>query len=163
MGRLNHEKMYEQIQEELKMYRRYRFPTPYREADRLQREMNRLFDEYYPNRIRRAPTYPAMNIWSSDEGLCITAEVPGVGNEDIDISVVGDTLTLTGTRKPDEIDENTRFHRQERGYGSFARSIQLPFLVNVNKVDATFHNGVLSIILPRAEEDKPRKIAVKSA
>jgi len=104
-----------------------------------------------------------MNVWSNDEGLFITAEVPGVSNEDIDISVIGDTLTLTGNRKPDEIDENTRYHRQERGYGNFSRSVQLPFPVNVSKVDATFHNGVLSIALPRAEEDKPRKIAVKSA
>jgi HSP20 family protein len=145
------------------MYRRYRYPTPWREVDRLQREMNRLFEDYYPARIRRAPTYPAMNVWSNDEGLFITAEVPGVSNEDIDISVVGDTLTLTGNRKPDEIDENTRYHRQERGYGNFSRSVQLPFPVDVSKVDATFHNGVLSITLPRAEEDKPRKIAVKSA
>lgn len=145
------------------MYRRYRFSTPWQELNRLQREMNRLFDENYPSRVRHAPSFPAMNVWTSDEGLVVTAEVPGVKPEDMDISVVGDTLTLTGARKPDELKEGARYHRQERGYGNFTRSFQLPFPVNVGKVDATFRDGVLNISLPRAEEDKPRKIKVKSA
>jgi len=145
------------------MYRRYRIPTVWHDMDRLQSEMNRLFEVYYPNRVRHAPAYPALNVWTSDEGLNVTAEVPGVRPEDIDISVVGDTLTLIGTRKPDELDENARYHRQERGYGDFTRSLQLPFSVDVNKVEATFHNGVLMIAMPRTEEDKPRKITVKSA
>ena len=145
------------------MYRRYRVPSVWREMDRLQREMNRLFDDYYPARMRRAPGYPAMNVWASDEGLLITAEVPGVKPGEIDVSVVGDTLTLSGDRKPDELDEGARYHRQERGYGNFTRSIQLPFPVDVKKVEAAFKNGVLNISLPRAEEDKPKKIAVKAA
>jgi HSP20 family protein len=145
------------------MYRRYGFLSPWRDMDRLQREMNRLFEDYYPARVRRAPSFPAMNVWSNEEGMIITAEVPGVSPEDIDISVVGDTLTLNGVRKADELGESARYHRQERGYGSFTRSLQLPFTVEVGKVEATFNNGVLKIQLPRAEEDKPRKIAVKSA
>jgi HSP20 family protein len=144
------------------MYRRYRVPYVYREMDRLQREMNRLFEETYPTRARRATGYPAMNVWTNDEGLIITTEVPGVKPQDIDVSVVGDTLTLSGSRKPDEIKEDSRYHRQERGYGDFTRSIQLPFPVNVKKVEATFQNGVLNISMPRAEEDKPKKITVKT-
>lgn len=131
--------------------------------DRMQREMNRLFDTYYPVRLRTAPSFPAMNVWSSEEGLILTAEVPGIRPEDIDVSVVGETLNLTGARKPEELKEGTRYHRQERGYGKFSRTIQLPFPVDVNKVEATFKNGLLHISLPRAEADKPRKIAVKSA
>jgi len=130
--------------------------------DRMQREMNRLFDTYYPVRLRTAPSFPAMNVWSSEEGLILTAEVPGIRPEDIDVSVVGETLNLTGARKPEELKEGTRYHRQERGYGKFSRTIQLPFPVDVNKVEATFKNGLLHISLPRAEADKPRKIAVKS-
>jgi len=145
------------------MYRRYRIPTVYRDMDRMQREMNRLFDSYYPGRLRTAPGYPAMNIWSSEDGLNVTAEMPGVSVEDIDISVVGETLTVSGVREADETNGNSRYHRRERGYGRFNRSIQLPFPVDVNKVQAGFTNGILSIELPRAEEDKPRKIAVKSA
>ena len=145
------------------MYRRYRVPTVWRDMDRMQREMNRLFDTYYPVRLRTAPSFPAMNVWSSEEGLILTAEVPGIRPEDIDVSVVGETLNLTGARKPEELKEGTRYHRQERGYGKFSRTIQLPFPVDVNKVEATFKNGLLHISLPRAEADKPRKIAVKSA
>lgn len=145
------------------MYRRYRIPSAWSEVDRLQREMNRLFENYYPARTHAAPSYPALNVWTSNEGLMLTAEVPGVHPEDIDISVVGETLTLSGSRKPDELKEGARYHRQERGYGNFSRSIQLPFPVSVNKVEASFKDGVLNVAMPRAEEDKPRKIVVKSS
>lgn len=145
------------------MYRRYRVPSVWRDLDHLQREMNRLFEDSYRTRSRIAPAYPALNVWTSGDGLNVTAEVPGVRPEDLDISVVGETLTLSGVRKPDDLNESARYHRQERGYGNFTRSIQLPFPVDVSKVEAAFHNGVLTVSLPRAEEDKPRKIAVKSA
>lgn len=144
------------------MYRRFRIPTVWRDVDRLQREMYRLFEENNPARLRRAPGFPALNVWANEESLKITAEVPGVIPEDIDINVVGETLTLTGVRKPDELNEGARYHRQERGYGTFTRSIQLPFAVDVNQVEATFKDGVLNISLPRAEEDKPRKIIVQN-
>jgi HSP20 family protein len=146
------------------MYRRYRVVNPWREMDHLQRDLNRLFEDYSPaNRVRRAPAYPALNVWNNEEGLIVTAEVPGLRSEDIEINVVGDTLTLSGVRKPDEMTETGRYHRQERGNGSFHRSVQLPYPIDVAKVDATFRNGVLNVKLPRAEELKPRKIKVKSS
>ena len=149
------------------MYRRYRVPSMWREMDRLQREMNRLFEDYSPMRARSAPSYPALNVWSNEEGLLVTAEVPGVSPEDIEVNVIGETLTLSGVRKPEELPaglkEGVRYHRQERGYGKFSRTLQLPFPVSVPKIEATFKHGVLNVRLPRAEEDKPRKIAVKSA
>jgi HSP20 family protein len=145
------------------MYRRYRIPTAWREVDRLQQEMNRLFENYTPARVRSAAGYPAMNVWGSEEGLKVTAELPGLSSDDLDISVVGQTLTVNGLRKRDEVPEDARYHRQERGFGKFSRSIQLPYIVDVKQVEATFKDGVLHIDLPRAEEDKPRKIAVKVA
>jgi HSP20 family protein len=145
------------------MYRRYRVVNPWREMNRLQRDMTRLFEDYYPNtRVRRAPSYPALNVWNNEDGLIVTAEVPGISSEDIEITVVGDTLTLSGTRKPDEMTEDGRYHRQERGYGNFHRSVEMPYPINISKVDATFQNGILNVKLPRAEEVKPRKIKVKS-
>lgn len=144
------------------MYRRYRLPTVWREMERLQNEMNRLFDSYTPAHRRGALSYPALNIWSNKDGLMVTAEVPGIGPEEMDIHVAGDTLTLSGERKPEVTGEDVRYHRQERGFGSFNRAIQLPYNIDVNKVEATFRNGVLQIALPRAEEDKPRKITVKA-
>jgi HSP20 family protein len=104
-----------------------------------------------------------VNIWSNEEGLVISAEVPGISAEDIDISVVGETLTLSGARKREELGEDARYHRHERGNGKFSRVIELPFPVDVNNVQATFKNGVLNISMPRAEADKPRKIVVKGA
>jgi len=145
------------------MYRRfYRINPVWREMDRLQREMERMFDSNNGH-LRPAPGYPAMNVLSSQDGLAITAEVPGIDPDDIDISVVGETLTLSGERQPEELPESVQYHRQERGYGKFTRSIQLPYAVDTSKVEATFKNGVVHISLPRAEADKPRKITVTVA
>lgn len=145
------------------MYRRYRLSPMWREMDRWQREMGRLFDEFSPRRLRVAPAYPALNVWSNDVALLVTAELPGVSTEDIEVSVVGETLTLSGVRKPDELKNGARYHRQERGYGRFSRTLQLPFPVKVEDIEASFKNGALHIYMPRAEEDRPRKIAVKTA
>ena len=93
----------------------------------------------------------------------ITAEMPGVHPEDINIDVIADALSISGERKPDEVAKDANYHRRERSYGSFSRTIQLPFMVDTNKVEANFKNGVLMINLPRAEADKPKKITVKSS
>jgi HSP20 family protein len=130
--------------------------------ERLRREMNRLFDGTSVGPARAAAGYPAMNVWASEGGLIVTAEVPGVSIEDLDINVVNETLTLSGRREPEEVAEEARYHRHERGYGRFTRTIQLPFRVDSAKVDATLTNGVLRIELPRVEEEKPRKITVKA-
>jgi len=144
------------------MYRIIRKPSIWQEMDQLQREMNRLFDSTNRGKVFSAPSYPAINIWTNDDGQLITAEMPGVHPEEISIDVIADALSISGERKPDEVAKNANYHRQERGYGSFSRTIQLPFMVDTNKVEANFKNGVLMISLPRAEADKPRKITVKS-
>jgi HSP20 family protein len=132
----------------------------WREMDRLQGEMNRLFDSTFSRRYRNAPSFPAVNVWANEDGLVVTAEVPGIDTEDIDIVVVGETMTISGSRAMDELNEGTRYHRQERGYGDFTRTVKLPFLVDSDKVDASFNDGVLSINLPRKDEDKPKKITI---
>jgi HSP20 family protein len=131
----------------------------------MQREMDRLFNTFYGNRSRlqAAPSFPAMNVWTNQDGAVLTAELPGINPEDIDISVVGETLTLTGARQPEELPEGEKYHRRERGYGKFTRTFQLPFPVEADKVNAVFEKGVLHISLPRAEADKPRKISIKTA
>ena len=143
---------------------RYSYAPPWREMERLQREMNRLFaDSFSLAGGRTAPQYPAINVWTNEDGAVITAELPGVNIEDIDISVVGDTLTLNGTRQPDKLEEGEKYHRRERNYGNFNRTFQLPFHVEADKVEAIFEKGVLHLSLPRAEVDKPKKITVKTA
>jgi HSP20 family protein len=88
--------------------------------------------------------------------------MPGVNPNNIDIDVTGDALSISGERKPDEVAAEARYHRRERTYGSFSRTVQLPFMVDTSKVEANFKNGVLMINLPRAEADKPKKITIKS-
>jgi HSP20 family protein len=136
--------------------------SPRREMERLRREMNRMFSAW-PTRSpwRDAPSFPAINVWTDDDNSVVTAELPGVTLNDLEIAVEDDTLTLRGNRQPDELEEGVVYHRQERRYGSFNRSLRLPFRVDAQKVEATLLNGVLTISLPRAELDKPKKITVK--
>jgi HSP20 family protein len=142
---------------------RYGLANPWQEIDHVQREMNRLFSSLYSSpRTQMTPSFPAMNVWTNPDGAVITAELPGVNPEDIDISVVGETLTLTGSRPQEELKEGEKYHRRERAYGRFTRTFQLPFLVEADKVEAVFDKGVLHISLPRAEADKPKKIAIKA-
>jgi HSP20 family protein len=130
--------------------------------DQLQREMNRLFNATSTGRVINSPSYPAINIWTNEDGQLISAEMPGIHPDDIDIDVTGDALSISGERKPDEVAKEARYHRRERNYGTFSRTIQLPFMVDTNKVEANFKNGVLLITLPRAEADKPKKITIKN-
>ena len=138
--------------------------NPWREIEQMQNDMDRLF-----NRIARydrpavAPEFPAINVWANEEGLVVTAELPGVNPNDIDISVVNETLTLSGMRQPDTLEEGDKYHRRERRHGKFSRTFQLPFAIEADNVEAVFENGVLHVSLPRAEAEKPKKIAVKAA
>jgi len=133
---------------------------PFRELRHIQDEMNRFFDwTWRPG----ATEYPTLNVWSNEDDVVVQAEVPGFAPEDIDVSVVQNTLTLRGSRKPEELKEGETYHRRERWTGKFVRSLELPFEVDSGKVEAEYKNGILSIKLPRAEEHKPKKIAVKAS
>lgn len=134
----------------------------YREMERLRRDMDRLFADW-PARSgwTVSRSYPAMNVWTDENAAVVTAELPGVAPEDIEISVENDTLTVRGTRKQEDL-EGVTFHRRERRFGSFKRSFRLPFQVEAAKVIAEFNDGVLNIKLPRAEADKPRKITISA-
>jgi HSP20 family protein len=133
--------------------------------EKLHRNVNRLFyDSFSQAGGRVGPaSYPVMNVWSNEDGAVVTAELPGVEAEDIEISVVGDTLTLSGNRPADELEDGEKFHRRERGYGKFNRSFKLPFRIETDQIEASFDKGVLHISVPRSEADKPKKIDVKSA
>ncbi len=132
---------------------------PALEVGRLQDEMNRLF----LGATGAIHEYPPVNLFSNADGVLVTTELPGVKPEELDISVNGDLLTLKGARVEEKIGEQDVWHRRERFSGKFTRTVQLPFRVDPNAVAATFSKGVLSISLPRAEEDKPKKISIKAA
>jgi len=143
-------------------YRRISSPSHWDEMERLQREMNRLFNDFTPGHSRSALEFPAVNLWSNEEGAVLTAELPGIDPADIEISVTGNTFTLSGKRSAPQAAENAVYHRQERGYGQFVRSLELPFAIDSAKIEAVYEKGVLQVNLPRAEADKPKKITVKS-
>lgn len=133
---------------------------PFREVMRLRNEMNRLFSGFtYPFE----EVYPAVNIWLNEEGAIVTAELPGIDIEKLDISILNDTVTISGTREEEEKKGRESYHRKERMAGKFSRTLQLPFKINGEKVEARYEKGMLKLILPREESEKPKKIAIKSS
>jgi HSP20 family protein len=133
--------------------------NPWRTLHRLEREMDRAFGSA---RSPRAAAFPPVNIYTSADGATVTAELPGVKPEDIDLSVVGQSLILRGERKPDDAGDSQTWHRNERAFGQFSRSIDLPFRVDGESVKASCRDGVLEVRLERSEADKPRKITVQA-
>ncbi len=107
--------------------------------------------------------YPLMNVWSSQDGLIIDAELPGVHPDDVEISVLGDELTLRGRINTFPFREGETLHRQERPSGNFNRSLQLPFRADTTRVNAAFKDGILRVNIPRSEEEKPKKIMIEAA
>lgn len=131
----------------------------WQEMSRLQEEMNKLFSRASQP---AATSFPPINLWVSQESAVVTAEMPGVSSEDLDISVVGDTLTVQGSRKAQELGKGEGYHRRERGSGRFMRAIQLPFRAESDEVSASYRNGVLNVTIPRAHADRPRKVQIKN-
>lgn len=129
------------------------------EFRRLQKEMKRLLNGVGFN----AESFPAANLFASNDQVVVHAEIPGMKAEEININVEADLLTIEGERKPEEMAEETLCHRRERSFGKFVRSFKLPFDVNPDNVKASYQDGILSVSLPRSQESKPKKIAVATA
>jgi HSP20 family protein len=141
------------------IWRMKRFADSVPEIIDLQREINRLFSN-----VGQSATldYPAINVWEKNDSLIVTTELPGMDSENINISVTGATLTISGISKADLIKEGDTYLRQERDVGNFQRNCQLPFQVDSKAVEAKYERGVLKITLPRLKEDLPKKIKINS-
>jgi len=132
----------------------------------FRREMDRLFDESFhgfAEPTRGIVTLsPKVDVAQKDDGWEITAELPGVAKEDIDLRLDGDVLTISGEKRDERKDDKNRF--VERSYGSFTRSFQLPFTPDADRVEADCEQGVLTIKLPKgAEQEKSKKIVIGGA
>lgn len=133
---------------------------PFAELRRMQAEMNRLFGGFAAATAR---DFPPVNVWLGENSVVVTAELPGVTRDDVNLNLQDDVLSLEGKREPKTREENVNWQRRERAYGSFSRAIQLPFRVDPNKVHARFNNGTLEVELERLEADRPKKIEIRAA
>lgn len=131
---------------------------PWQDLDRVGRRVRDLMSGWRP--LAALTPFPAVNVWADDERIVVTAEVAGVPTEDLHVSVQGDTLTVSGSREAEPLGEGEALRRRERGEGSFARSIALPYAVDPESVQAAYTDGVLRVTLPRNPETKPRKIEI---
>lgn len=132
-------------------------------GDALDRQFNELWGKlaHVAPVVAGGVAYPSINLWEQGDNLYVEAEIPGVKAEELEISVVGNELTLKGRRAPAAEDAAT-FHRRERGVGSFTRVVRLPVEVDNAQVQASLNDGVLLVTLPKHEAAKPRKIKVAS-
>ena len=134
----------------------------------LQREMDQIFGEFFGRTpFRMAATEamwsPLVDVHETKDSILLQVELPGVKQEDIQVSIEGDTLTLKGERKRETEVKEDQYHRVERSYGHFERRILLPSVVDSGRVKATYRDGVLGIQLPKKEEAKPKEIKVEVA
>ncbi len=137
------------------------FDTTLRLMDQLRRRMDRAFDEVErQGPLYRPSAYPLSNIYDTGTAFVIEAEVPGLGDKDIELTLTADVLTLSGERKSDA-PEGYSVHRQERAPYRFSRSYSLPAKVDPEKVSATLNDGVLAVTLEKAAEVRPRQIHIK--
>lgn len=134
------------------------------QLDGMRREMDRLLSSLssWSGAAYRSGVYPQMNLYDDGESFVVRAEVPGVDPKDIDLTVTGDTLTIQGERKPEQIPEGASYHRRERSSGQFRRALTLPDQVDSAKVAASCRDGILQILLPRAEQARQRKVKIQS-
>jgi HSP20 family protein len=131
---------------------------------RLHGEMDDLFDSFFRGLDRPFSGYkawPAIDVADEENAIVVRAEVPGCKADDIDISVHGNVLTISGEKKLSEEKKEKGYYHVESSYGSFRREITLPAEVDQSKVDATYKDGVLSVTLPKAEKAKAVKVKIK--
>jgi len=154
--------------------------TPFGGSDpllSLHREMNRLFDDVFRGSRSFAPpaaqgggtptTFNAsMDVAETDKEVRVCVELPGVEEKDIDVTLDNDLLTIRGEKKfeQEKGDDKTNYHFVERGYGRFQRSLRLPYQVNPDEVKASFHNGVLTVTVPKSEQQaRARRIQIQGS
>jgi HSP20 family protein len=141
---------------------------PFWEVSRLRREMDHLWEDFFgpgPRAMRpwTEEWLPAVDVAETSDKVTVKAEVPGMDPKEIDLSLVGDLLTIKGEKKSEREEQKESYHMVERSYGSFSRALRLPAAVDADKIEARYDKGVLTITCPKKEEVKPRAITVKTS
>jgi len=138
---------------------------PFREMNSLRDDMERLFDSAYgryPRERSEISWAPPLDIEETKDAITVRAEIPGMKKEEIRIAISGDTLSISGERKHRAEEKGRTFHRIERSYGCFMRTLVLPSDVQGDKVKATYTDGILELNMPKSETAKVREISIDS-
>jgi HSP20 family protein len=151
------------------LYRRvFNLPTwrrgsPFDELENMRRQMDRLLGDMgtRPFQAPRAGVYPLLNLTEDKNSYYIRAELPGLKADDLDIQATGNGISISGERKIPPENENAKYHRKEREAGKFSRILDLPNEINASKTEASLVDGILTLVIPKAEQAKPRQITVK--
>ena len=140
---------------------------PWTSVPGLRREMDRVFERFLEPTWNELPALgawePKVDVTETKEAVVVTAELPGVDQKDIGISLQDGILTVKGEREEEKEEKDKRYHRVERAYGAFARALRLPAAVDAGKVTASFKDGVVTITLPKTLEAKGTTIPIKAA
>lgn len=136
--------------------------TPYDELDRIRRQFDRMLEGWPAAGLRaaRAGVFPPVNLTENRERYFVRAELPGLMAEDLDIQATGNTLSISGERKIPAEQGEVRYHRREREAGRFSRMIAMPGEINPEKIEAKLANGILTVVVGKAEKAKPRQVTV---
>jgi len=138
--------------------------NPTRNMFAMNKDFDKFFDEFlggnFPE-VRDMEMSPRVNLEENDNEWILSAELPGVKKDDVKVNFQDNMLTISGEKKFDKEDKKKNFHRIERSYGRFSRSVQIPSSIVLDKIDASYADGVIHITLPKAEDAKPKQIDVK--
>ncbi len=135
--------------------------NPWQELDQIQQEMNRLFGRRAGN-VSPARVFPAVNLWGDESTLVLTAEIPGIDPEKLDITLNRNTIVISGTREVGQPQEGESYYRRERQGGEFSRTLELPVEIDPDSAEANYEKGVLTLRLARPSEHWPKKVVVKA-
>lgn len=137
---------------------------PFSELTTLRDDMDRIWERFFGKwpgmePFRREWT-PSLDVSETKNNIVVNVEAPGIDPKDIDISLTGDVLTIKGEKRQEKEEKDENYHRVERSYGVFARSVRLPHEVQSGKIEASYKNGILKITLPKSEEAKKKEIKI---
>lgn len=141
--------------------------SPLKELEDMKRDMDRMFDELFAGRRPRwnkpeeaSVIMPGVELFDRQNTLVLRAELPGVSKEDIDLTITKEAITIKGELKRDDTVRTEDYFIAERVYGSFLRTVQLPFEIDEEKVDATFKKGLLEVVMPKKEDAKAKEVRI---
>jgi HSP20 family protein len=150
---------------ELTIWKPFRELTPFADFERMRRDMDRLWDSFFERGLIRGEDggewLPSLDVGETKNEIVVNAEMPGMDPKNIDISLSDGLLTIKGEKKQEKEEKEENYHLVERSYGSFTRSIRLPHEVQSDKINASYKNGVLKVVLPKSEEAKKKEVKIK--